>query len=102
MAAVSRAFIPPCPGLRRWSSLGPGTQWWAGTLELLFRNESMKEVSVADGGGRYRSGFRTAAAGFTWAGSLVMVVVLVLTLLANAVALLGGLVVVGVSEGGGG
>ncbi len=62
----------------------------------------MKEVSVADGGGRYRSGFRTAAAGFTWAGSLVMVVVLVLTLLANAVALLGELVVVGVSEGGGG
>jgi len=31
-----------------------------------------------------------------------MVVVLVLTLLVNAVALLGGLVVVGVSEGGGG
>ncbi len=54
-AAVSRAFVPPCPGVGRWNSLGPATHCWAGTLELLVRSESVGEVIRRVGADGYRT-----------------------------------------------
>ena len=54
VAAVSRAFIPPCAGRGRWRTLGPDTLKQAGTLELLIRSSMVQQSLRFIGGRRYR------------------------------------------------